>query len=88
MSSETSTYKSGAEIAIADLTVTLGARKNASGTSIRWSWHCSSIDLGSEGTYATPELAVANAEKILGGGECRHGVPTAQFCSRCHDYEI
>ena len=73
----------GTRITIDDYQVTIAARKGSNG--VRWGWYCSAIGLGGEGTKATPELAVIDAQQALGAAECGHGIPATQFCHTCHD---
>jgi len=81
-----SSYSDQDQITIDGQTVTLHTRKGSHG--IRWGWFCHNLDLGSEGSRATAELAVADATATLTGPECRHGVPTTQFCPSCNDRQM
>lgn len=77
------TYEAGSEVQIGDVTITLGSRKGSHG--IRWSWRDRAADIGSDGYYDTPELAIENATRTLNAPTCRHGLPNNKFCVGCHD---
>lgn len=80
--SETSTYSSGDTFQTADgTTITLATRNGSNG--IRWTWGIPSSGIQGQHYDATPEEAIADAEKVMAAGECRHGEPG--FCVDCHD---
>lgn len=79
-------YADGDQITIGQDIIALHARKGENG--VRWGWYSETAGIGGGSYKDTPELAIANARKVLSGPECRHGTPAGQFCPRCHDREM